>query len=77
METNALNIMIYPDGRMDRKNAALYLGLSAKTLAMYACKGKGPRYIRRGRIFYFQNDLDEWLREAKKTASTVKMEDAA
>lgn len=71
MQTNGLCLMVYPDGRMDRKNAALYLGLSPKTLAMYACRGKGPRFIRRGRIFYFQHDLDEWLQEAKKTASTV------
>jgi hypothetical protein len=48
---------------MNRKNAALYLGLSVKTLATHATKGTGPRFIKRGRTFYFQNDLDQWLRE--------------
>jgi hypothetical protein len=59
----AIDVVILPDGRMDRKNAALYLGLSVKTLAMHASKGTGPRYIKRGRTFYFRNDLDQWLRE--------------
>jgi hypothetical protein len=59
----AVDVVILPDGRMDRKNAALYLGLSVKTLATHATKGTGPRFIKRGRTFYFQNDLDQWLRE--------------
>jgi hypothetical protein len=59
----AVDVVILPDGRMDRKNASLYLGLSVKTLATYKCNGTGPKFIKRGRVFYFQNDLDEWLRE--------------
>jgi len=46
---------------MDTKNAATYCGLSPKTLAIKRCKGTGPKYIKRGRIFYFKADLDEWL----------------
>jgi hypothetical protein len=59
----AVDVVILPDGRMDRKNAALYLGLSVKTLATHATKGTGPRFIKPGRTFYFKNDLDQWLRE--------------
>jgi predicted DNA-binding transcriptional regulator AlpA len=59
----AVDVVILPDGRMDRKNAALYLGLSVKTLATHAVKGTGPRSIKRGRVFYFKSDLDEWLQE--------------
>ena len=55
----AVDVVILPDGRMDRKNAALYLGLSVKTLATHAGKGTGPRFIKRGRVFYFQSDLDK------------------
>ena len=33
-----VDVVILPDGRMDRKNAALYLGLSVKTLATHGAK---------------------------------------
>jgi Helix-turn-helix domain len=52
----------FPDGWMDRKNAALYLGCAPKTLAEWACKGIGPKAVRvGGRVFYFQTDLDAWV----------------
>ena len=76
MNLRAVDVTILPDGRMDRKNAALYLGLSVKTLAMHAVKGTGPKFIKRGRVFYFQSELDGWLREgsphraAKETRRT-------
>lgn len=54
-------VTMFPDGRLDTKNSATYTGLSEKTLAMKRCDGTGPRYIKRGRIFYFKKDLDEWL----------------
>jgi len=65
-----VEVQILPDGRMDTKNASLYTGLSAKTLAAHRSNGTGPRFIRRGRIFYFQTDLDAWLRSgyAQSTA---------
>ncbi len=56
-------VAMFPDGRFTAKNAALYLGLSEKTLAMMRCAGTGPRFIKRGRIFYFKEDLDAWLLE--------------
>ena len=52
------------DGRMDRPEAALYLGLSPKTLAMWTSQGKGPRWVRvGGRIFYFLRDLDAFIQQ--------------
>ena len=54
-------VVILPDGRMDAKNAAAYLGFSVKTLAMQRCAGIGPKFVKRGRVFYFRQDLDEWL----------------
>jgi hypothetical protein len=53
-ELITMPVMLYPDGRLDTKNAALYLGLKEKTLAMLRIKGKGPKFIKRGRIFYFK-----------------------
>jgi hypothetical protein len=60
-----VNVIILPDGRMDRKNAARYTGLSEKTLAMHACRGTGPAFVKRGKVFYFKEDLDRWIREGK------------
>ena len=64
-------INMFPDGRMDTQNSADYLGLSQKTLAMKRCQGTGPKFIKRGRIFYFKEDLDTWILEAGKRASTA------
>ena len=60
---NTVPVLILPDGRMDRRNAALYCGLSVKTLAMYASRGVGPAYIKLGKVFYFKDDLDRWIAE--------------
>ena len=68
----AVVISIFPDGRLDTKNASLYLGLKEKTLAMMRTVGKGPKYIKRGRIFYFKEDLDSWLNEPGKCVSTTQ-----
>jgi hypothetical protein len=64
-------ITIFPDGRLDTKSAAAYLGLSTKTLAMYRCNGEGPKYVKRGRIYYFRQDLDEWV-DAGRVQSTAQ-----
>src|SRR5687768_6000927 len=69
ISTNISNIVMYPDGRMDTKNASSYLGLSEKTLAMMRCQGTGPRFVKRGRIFYYKKDLDEWLETARYTST--------
>lgn len=55
-------VLILADGRMDAKNAAKYCGISVKTMAMKRCDGTGPRYVKQGRIFYFLDDLDAWLK---------------
>lgn len=68
---NGASVFVLPDGRMDAKNAAIYCGMSVKTMAMKRCDGTGPRYVKRGRIFYFREDLDAWMRDAMK-ASTAK-----
>ncbi len=63
---------IYPDGRMDVPNASHYLGVSEKTLAMWRVGGVGPQYIKRGRIFYYKEDLDAWLNEHGRYRSTAQ-----
>ena len=52
---------------MDTKSAAMYVGLSVKTLAIKRCNGTGPRFVKRGRVFYYRADLDAWLRAGLTT----------
>jgi len=66
-------VQVYPDGRLNTKNAALYLGLRPKTLAMWRSNGTGPSFIKRGRIFYFKDDLDSWLNEQGRFSSTTQV----
>lgn len=61
MTISTVQVIQTPDGRLDRRNSALYLGVSEKTLAHWACYGKGPKFIKRGRVWYYRADLDAWL----------------
>jgi hypothetical protein len=59
-------VRVLPDGRMTRQDSARYLGLKEKTLAMWALQKKGPRLVRvGGRVFYFKDDLDRFIRGEK------------
>jgi len=62
-------VTVLPDGRMDAKNAAAYCGLSVKTLAMKRCDSTGPTYIKMGKVFYYQLDLDTWLRSGRSSST--------
>lgn len=68
----SIRVTMFPDGRLDVKNAALYLGLKEKTLAMMRTDGTGPKFIKRGRVFYYKEDLDVWLNAAGKLVSTTQ-----
>ena len=72
-ELEIARVFVHPDGRMDRKNAAIYLGCAAKTLADWATKGTGPRYVMvGGRAFYFQDDLDSWIASQERVTSSAQ-----
>ena len=59
MAIEQLKVVVLPDGRMDRANAAIYLDRKSATLATWASKGFGPRPIRvNGRVYYEKDDLD-------------------
>jgi predicted DNA-binding transcriptional regulator AlpA len=64
-----VNVDITPDRRLNRRDAADYLGLSVKTLANYRSRGKGPRCIRvGGRTFYYLKDLEAFVRDGSAAA---------
>ena len=49
-----VRVRVLPNNRLDRENAAKYLGKSPKTLAMWAMEGKGPPVIKVGGRCYYQ-----------------------
>lgn len=66
-------VQMYPDGRLDRANAARYTGFSIKTLAMHASAGTGPKFQKiGGRVFYRRQDLDSWLASFTPVTSTAE-----
>lgn len=73
MNTFTVQIKQFPDGRVDTDNAAIYLGLAKKTLAMMRCDGSGPIFLKRGRVYYYLADLDTWLQKvrSKTTAQSA------
>ncbi len=36
---------------------------------MRRCDGTGPKFVKRGRVFYYRDDLDEWLRSARVSSN--------
>ena len=62
-QLSPVRVRMLPDGRMTRRDAAAYLGLKPKTLAMWAVDGRGPKSMRvGGRCFYFKDALDAFIR---------------
>jgi len=66
------DLYVYPDGRLDVLNAARFLGCSPKTLAHMRCNGRGPAFIKRGRIYYYVRDLEDWLNQHGRHQSTAQ-----
>lgn len=67
------SVQVFPDGRLDRANAAAYTGFSIKTLAMHASAGTGPKFQKiGGRVFYRRGHLDEWLNSFGVVQSTAQ-----
>ena len=55
-------VRVLADGRMDRANAAKYLGRRPNTLAIWAMHGKGPQpHNVGGRPFYYLHELDAYV----------------
>ena len=58
-----VRVRVLPDGRMDRVNAAKYIGVAVKTLAMWQLDGRGPvSRLVGGRRYYQKDDLDAFIR---------------
>ena len=58
-QVEMVKVRVTPDGRLTRRDAAKYLGLQPKTLAMWAIQGRGPPFLKIGnRAFYYRDALD-------------------
>jgi hypothetical protein len=54
----------YPEGKryLTEEELSGTIKVPAQTLATMRCKGKGPRYVKRGRMVrYDWNDVVEWM----------------
>ena len=69
-EIESVKVRCLPDGRMDTKNTALYLGVSESTLAIWRCRGEGPKFVKPSRVFYHLDDLKEWISSFRRSSST-------
>jgi hypothetical protein len=59
---NYVKINVLPDGRVDRNNAAKYLGKSPQTLAIWGVMGKGPSpHSVGGRGYYYLSEVEAYV----------------
>jgi hypothetical protein len=72
LEIERLKVVVFPDGRLDTENASIFLGVSPKTLAMMRSAGTGPKFLKRGRVFYFLEDLQAWMAEQPRVRTTAQ-----
>ena len=59
-----VKVRVLPDGRMTRRNAAKYLGIAVKTVAMWDLENPAKLGSVKvgGRRFYYINRLDQVIR---------------
>lgn len=56
----------------DTRAAALYLGLSPRTLEKWRLSGEGPSYFKRGRrCLYRLDDLDAWAEAGRRNSTST------
>ncbi|HWL10942.1 MAG TPA: helix-turn-helix domain-containing protein [Planctomicrobium sp.] len=66
-------IAIFPV-KLNRRDAAEYVGVKYETLCVWATSGRGPKYYKAGnKVWYLQKELDRWIEErSTNCASTLK-----
>lgn len=63
--------------RMSTRNAAAYVGLSARTLEKLRITGGGPLYLKPNRrVIYDRDDLDAWLSGKRRRSTSDQGGDA-
>lgn len=58
---NVIKVNVMPDGRISRKEAAKYIGVSCATMRTWDCIGRHPEYLKKitvsGRVYYMFDDI--------------------
>ena len=64
-------VRVLPDGRMTRRDAATYLGIAEKTVAMWdlADPNKLGGIKVGGRRFYYKDRLDDFIRNGARASA--------
>lgn len=64
IEIDRISVRVLPDGRMTRRDAARYLGVAEKTVAMWDLNNPAKLGSIKvgGRRFYFLDRLDAFIR---------------
>lgn len=64
-----LSIVVTPDGRVSRADAAKFLGRTSKTLAEWKRLGLGPKPHKvGGRVYYYFRDLEAFVANGAREA---------
>lgn len=64
-------IQVTPPTKLNRADAACYIGVKKATLASWATLGKGPKFVKVGaKVWYFQRHLDDWLESRATNCSS-------
>lgn len=50
--------------KLDTEEAAIYLGVTVRTLANWRSAGSGPKFYKPSEklTYYFKDDLDAWIK---------------
>lgn len=77
----AAPLRVVEDGYLSREEAAAYLRISKAHLAVLACRGGGPVFVKFSKrmVRYRRCDLDEWAasRLCRSTSAATVREEAA
>lgn len=62
---------ITPPTKLNRAEAAEYIGTTKSTLATWASLGRGPKFVKvGGKVVYLQKHLDEYLESRATNCSS-------
>jgi hypothetical protein len=57
-----IRVKALADGRLNRAQAAQFIGCAPRTLSLWQFQGRGPRSVLiAGRRWYFLRDLEHWI----------------
>lgn len=60
---------------LNTRQAAEHIGIKETTAEIWRCYGKGPRYLKIGRLVRYRlSDLDAWLDQQARSSTSQQIE---